>query len=93
MTRPTSRTYYQLKQTSDGIEVARMEPSLQAAMMELHKGHGPGLFKWLGKLLAVALVFIMLSGLWLGLQSPLLKMKTVSLAVAGLLTALVALLL
>ncbi len=93
VTRPTSRTHYQFKQTDTGIEIARMEPSLQAAMMELHKGHGPGLFKWLEKLLAVALVFVMLSGLWLGLQSPMLKSKTIALAAAGTLVALAAMLL
>ena len=93
VTRPTSRTHYQFKQTDAGIEVARMEPNLQAAMMELHKGHGPGLFKWLEKFLAIALVFVMLSGLLLGLQSPMLKVKTLALSAAGVAVALAAMLL
>jgi len=53
--------------------------------MELHKGHGPSLYKWLEKAFAAALILIMLSGLYLGLQSPMLKQKTMVLSGAGLL--------
>ena len=85
ITRPTNGTYYQLKQTEDGVAVSRMEPDLIAGLMELHKGHGPQLFRWFEILLALGLLFVMLSGLWLGLQSPLLKTKTLALSGAGLL--------
>ncbi|APR68915.1 PepSY-associated TM helix domain-containing protein [Thalassolituus oleivorans] len=84
-TRPTSRDYYQLKNLADGVEITAMSPSLQAGLMELHKGHGPSLYKWLEKAFAVALIFIMLTGLYLGLQSPMLKQKTMLLCSSGLL--------
>jgi len=85
ITRPTNGTYYQLKQTADGVAVSRMEPDLIAGLMELHKGHGPQLFRWFEVLFALGLLFIMLSGLWLGLQSPMLKNKTLALSGTGLL--------
>lgn len=85
ITRPTNGTYYQLKQTAEGVAVSRMEPDLIAGLMELHKGHGPQLFRWFEVLFALGLLFIMLSGLWLGLQSPMLKNKTLALSGTGLL--------
>lgn len=84
VTRPTSRDYYQLKQSDSGIAITLMQPDLNARLMELHKGHGPGLFKWLEKLFSVALMLIMLSGLYLGLMSRPLRQKTLLLALAGL---------
>ncbi|WP_320819957.1 PepSY-associated TM helix domain-containing protein [Thalassolituus sp.] len=84
-TRPTSRDYYQIKNIADGVEITAMSPDLQASLMELHKGHGPSLYKWLEKAFAAALILIMLSGLYLGLQSPMLKQKTMVLSGAGLL--------
>jgi len=88
MTRPTSRTHYILRESAEGVEVLRAEPSLLAAMVELHKGHGPLAFRWLQIVLALALVFIMLSGFWLGLQSPMLKQKTLLLSTGGFLVTL-----
>tara|TARA_Y100001001_G_scaffold125102_1_gene123544 strand:- start:558 stop:1100 length:543 start_codon:yes stop_codon:yes gene_type:complete len=85
MTRPTSRTYYILRETDAGLDVIRAEPSVIAGLIELHKGHGPVVFRWLQIALAAALVFIMVSGLWLGLQSPMLKNKTLLLSGAGVL--------
>tara|TARA_B100001109_G_scaffold188167_1_gene154757 strand:+ start:35723 stop:36313 length:591 start_codon:yes stop_codon:yes gene_type:complete len=88
MTRPTSRTYYILRETPSGLDVVRAEPSLLAAMIELHKGHGPVAFRWLEMALALGLTFIMISGFWLGLQSPMLKKKTLLLSGSGLIVCL-----
>lgn len=66
-TRPTSRQHYVIKQNHRELTVSRHDPSLQARMIELHKGHGPGLFKTLQKILAVGLLIIVISGLWLGI--------------------------
>lgn len=82
-TRPTSGEHYRLDIRGSQVLVSRGSPNLQAMLMELHKGHGPGLFKWLEKAFAVALVLIMVSGVVLGLQSPLYKMKTLGLSAAG----------
>lgn len=84
-TRPTSRTFYRLELLDGQIDIQKGEPNLQSTLIELHKGHGPIAFKWLEKLFAIALVLIMLSGLYLGLQSPLFKVKTIALSGVGLL--------
>jgi len=68
-TRPTSRVHYVIKLGADQVEVIHADPSLQAALMELHKGHGPTAFKTFQKLFALGLVLIISSGLWLGLSA------------------------
>lgn len=75
-TRPTSRAYYQLELNDGVMTAARKDPNVQASIMELHKGHGPQLFKWYQKFVALALLFVVLSGLWLGLSSKPLRKRT-----------------
>lgn len=82
-TRPTSRDHYEIKATSAGVEVTPVSPDLVAAMMELHKGHGPGLFRLLEQIMALGLILTLLTGLIVGLQSPLLKTRTVGFTAAG----------
>ena len=57
-------------------------------LVELHKGHGPGLFKTLQKIMAVGLVIILLSGFWLGVSSEALRAPTLITTIAGLVIAL-----
>jgi len=66
-TRPTSRPYYTLNNESGSLSLTKKIPDLQASMIELHKGHGPSLFKTYSKIVAIGLVIIVISGLWLGL--------------------------
>ncbi len=81
-TRPTSRIHYMIE-LGDEITVSRREPSLQSAMMELHMGHGPLAFKTFQKVFAVGMVFIIVSGLWLGLSAERLRMRTLAAAGSG----------
>ena len=67
-TRPTSSDHYIIESNADGVEVIHARPSLQSRMIELHKGHGPTVFKTFQKAFAIGLVFIIFSGLWLGLH-------------------------
>jgi hypothetical protein len=83
VTRPTSKTYYEFKQVNDAIVVTRHEPDLQKVLVELHKGHGPQLFKTFQKFMAVGLVFVLLTGLWLGISSKGLRTQTAISAGAG----------
>lgn len=76
MTRPTSRTHFIVEAGNGEITVTRAEPDLQGKMIELHKGHGPTVFKTFQKVFAVGMVFIILSGLWLGLSSDRLRRNT-----------------
>lgn len=69
LTRPTSRDFYKFDVKPDGLVVTYNEPSLQAKLIELHKGHGPGIFKTFQKLVAIGLLFVVLSGFWLGVSS------------------------
>ena len=82
-TRPTSSNHYIIKSNEDGVEVIHARPSLQSRMIELHKGHGPSAFKTFQKAFAVGLIFIILSGLWLGISTARLRRSTLLTATAG----------
>lgn len=82
-TRPTSSDHYIIKSTNGGLEVIHAIPDLQSRMIELHKGHGPSLFKTFQKVFAVGLIFIILSGLWLGISAARLRRSTLLTASAG----------
>ena len=82
-TRPTSREHYIVKLDGAQVEVVRALPSLQYRMVELHKGHGPGAFKTFQKVFSVGLVFIIGSGLWLGLSASGLRRRTLITSLAG----------
>lgn len=81
-TRPTSQEHYVIK-LGDGVEVIHAKPSLQSAMIELHKGHGPTSFKTFQKIFSVGLLFIVGSGLWLGLSAARLRPRTLLTSAAG----------
>lgn len=89
LTRPTSRTYYEILLTNNSVEVKWNVPDLQKRLVELHRGHGPLLFEDLQKILAVGLLFLVFSGMWLGLSSPGLRLKTIVAGVGGLLILLI----
>lgn len=82
-TRPTSRRHYRLDIRGDRIEVTQRDPDLVASMIELHKGHGPSAFRTFQQLLAAGLVFMVISGAWLGLSASRLRVPTALTAVAG----------
>jgi len=82
-TRPTSREHYVLALQSDQVEITHAVPSLQFSLVELHKGHGPLAFKTFQKVFAVGLLFVVGSGLWLGLSARGLRRRTLVTALAG----------
>ncbi len=82
-TRPTSTQHYIIKTGTDGTEVIEARPNLQSKMLELHQGHGPKMFKTFQTVFAVALIFVMLSGLWLGISAARLRTSTLLTAAAG----------
>lgn len=81
-TRPTSREHYVIN-LSEGVEVIRAQPSLQSALIELHKGHGPTTFKSFQKLFALGLLLIVSSGLFLGLSATGLRPRTLATSLLG----------
>jgi len=82
-TRPTSADHYVITLQDDGVEIVHASPSLQSRMVELHKGHGPTLFKTFQKAFALGLVLIILTGLWLGISAARLRKSTLLTAGAG----------
>ena len=82
-TRPSSRDHYEITASATGVTITPVSPSLIAAMMELHKGHGPKLFRLVEIVMALGLVLILVSGLIIGIKSPLLKTPTVAVSAAG----------
>lgn len=82
-TRPTSSNHYIVKLNSDDLEVIHAQPSLQSRLIELHKGHGPTAFKTFQKAFAAGLIFIILSGLWLGVSAARLRRSTSLTMAAG----------
>ncbi|ASK89450.1 hypothetical protein [Sphingorhabdus sp. SMR4y] len=68
-TRPTSRTFARINQTPDGLEASLHKPGFQYAMMELHKGHGPALFKTYQLIAGIALFLVIVGGLVVGLMA------------------------
>ena len=83
ITRPSSSEHFLIKMAASGMEVVRVIPNLQSRMIELHKGHGPKAFKTFQKAFAVGLVFIMLSGLWLGVSAARLRRSMLLTTLAG----------
>lgn len=81
--RPTSRTYLTVSQSPDGLRATRHDPDLQKSMIELHKGHGPTLFKLYQKLVAILLIMVVLGGVLVGLLSKAYRGKTLVSLVFG----------
>jgi len=78
ITRPTTRTHYELKIKGNGkLELKEITPDLQNRMIELHKGHGPGVFKNYQQIFAIGLLFIVISGLWLGMSARGLRVQSI----------------
>ena len=85
ITRPTTRPFYTLDIAGDEIVIRYNEPSLQKRMIELHMGHGPSAYKIYQQIFAAGMLFIILSGLWLGLSSDRLRRATAAVCSAGVL--------
>jgi len=88
-TRPTSKDYYQISIKGDTVTVVEEKPDFVKSMVELHKGHGPSLFKTLQQLTAIGLTFILLSGLWIALVTPPMRKTALLLSGSGLAVILV----
>lgn len=69
-TRPTSRDFASFE-LQDGQWTATINrPDLQYALIELHKGHGPQLYRWYQILAALVLFLVVAGGLAAGWLSP-----------------------
>ena len=82
-TRPTSKDYYVIELLQTGVEVVHVRPNLQSRLMELHKGHGPSAFKIFQTAFSVGLLFVIISGLFLGVSAARLRRPTLLTVSAG----------
>ncbi|MFC7291441.1 hypothetical protein [Hirschia litorea] len=76
-TRPTSREYVQFNISEDGVTANSVKPDLQYSLMELHKGHGPTLFRSYQILAAIALFIVVVGGFFVGLLAPAYRKTTI----------------
>ena len=83
LTRPTSRNFYKFDMQPEGHVISYSEPSIQSKLIELHKGHGPEIFKTFQKVIAVGLMFVVLSGFWLGVSALGLRRNTLIVTGSG----------
>jgi hypothetical protein len=75
-TRPTSGTFARFSQTPDGLKATLHKPGLQYTLMELHKGHGPAIFKTYQMVAGIALFLVIIGGLVVGLLAKAYRRKT-----------------
>jgi len=71
------------EKTPNGIKATLNEPNLQYSMMELHKGHGPGIFRTYQIIAAIALFLVVIGGLAVGLLAKVYRMPTLISAIIG----------
>lgn len=81
-TRPTSRVYLEFKQ-ENLLSLTVKKPNFQKKLIELHKGHGPRLFKLYQKACAIGLILVLLSGVFMGFINQDLRPKVIASLVLG----------
>jgi len=81
--RPTSKTYLEFKQSPQGLSATRVKPDTVRSMMELHKGHGPQIFKSYQKLVALLLLGVVLGGILVGLMAKAYRRQTIIAVIGG----------
>ena len=81
--RPTSRTYLEFANTPQGLAAKRVKPDTVQGLMELHKGHGPQLFKTYQKLVALLLLGVVFGGILVGLLAKAYRRQTLIAVLIG----------
>jgi len=81
--RPTSKTYLEFRQSPQGLTASRVKPDTVRSMMELHKGHGPKIFKSYQKLVALLLLGVVLGGILVGVLAKAYRRQTTIAVVMG----------
>jgi hypothetical protein len=67
--KPTSRRHYTASVKDNGIVVTEANPTLLRRFIEIHKGHGPALMRYVETAFGWALIFVAISGVWLAATS------------------------
>jgi hypothetical protein len=67
--KPTSRLHYTASVKDNGIVVSEANPTLLRRFIEIHKGHGPEMMRYVETFFGWALIFVAISGVWLAVTS------------------------
>ncbi|PIR30364.1 MAG: hypothetical protein COV38_06330 [Bdellovibrionales bacterium CG11_big_fil_rev_8_21_14_0_20_38_13] len=73
--RPSSKDHYIVSVQADKTDFIKIEPNLLLKLIELHKGHGPSLFKSLEISAGIGLILLTISGIFLSFYSRSLRKK------------------
>lgn len=68
--RPTSRVYFMAAPSNGVLTMYKVNPTWIKRMMEVHKGHGPKLIRWLEMAFGMAMILVALSGIWIAVVTP-----------------------
>ena len=82
-TRPTSRTHVAFESKDGVVTAKKVSPTPMAAWLEIHKGHGPQLYRIYGVLVGLMLFIVVFGGLAVGYLSPAYRKATVLSTAAG----------
>lgn len=80
---PITRTHVSFQQKPGGLTAELRKPNLQFTMMELHKGHGPRLFRLYQILVAMVLFLVILGGFAVGILSKVYRKQTLVVTAIG----------
>ena len=83
MTRPTSRPHLRFENGETGTTAKLVRPDVLSALTELHKGHGPQIFRYYGIVMGISLFFVVFGGLVVGLLAPAYRRPTILASAAG----------
>ncbi len=83
MTRPTTRTYLSFAKTEDGVTAEINKPNFAASLMELHKGHGPRVYRFYQMIVGVILLLVVVGGIAVGLLAKTYRNQTLIAAAIG----------
>lgn len=68
-TRPSTRDYFNFVKQDDGsFSLYKVQPNFLSRVIEVHKGHGPGLLKNLQKVLGICLTLIIITGFLMSMK-------------------------
>ena len=73
--RPSSKDHYIVSVQADKTDFIKIEPNLLLKLIELHRGHGPALFKSLEISAGIGLILLTISGIFLSFYSRSLRKK------------------
>lgn len=83
-TRPTSRTYVEFDLSGDAPKATKFQPDFYYSLLEMHKGHGPEIFRIYQIIAGTGLLIVVIGGVAVGLIAPAYRRDTLIASALGL---------